>query len=126
VAYSPYGRILFQQKADLAGAGATSSSVIDIHDSTDLWLAAFIVGTPAGTTPTLNVQLDILDAFGNVFSNVLALTQLTGSTKSAQGSLGVHVNGTGSLVLPSSCQITWTLGGTTPKFPATCITLIGR
>lgn len=126
MAYSPYGRIIFQQKADLAGTGTSSSGAIDTHDMTDLWLAAFVVGTPTGTTPTLNVQLDLFDAFGNVFSNVVALTQLTTATTKAYTSVGVHVQGSGSLVIPNQCQVTWTLGGTTPKFPQTCLTLIGR
>jgi hypothetical protein len=125
MAYSPYGRIIFQKQFDASGAGSNSGT-IDTHDVTDLWLAAFVVGTPTGTTPTLSVQLDILDAFGNVFPAALTLTQLTASTTKASASAGVHVAGTGSLVLPSQCQVTWTLGGTTPKFPQSCITLIGR
>lgn len=125
MAYSPYGRTIFQLKADLSGAGSNSGA-IDIHDVTDLWLAAFVIGTPTGTTPTLTVQLDLLDVFGNLFPAALTLTALTASTTKASGSAGVHVTGSGSLVLPSQCQVAWTLGGTAPKFPGACISLIGR
>ena len=132
MSYSPYGRYFWQNKSDITTSSnstalSTVAATIDIHDATDLWLAAFVVGTPTGTTPTLNVQLDVFDYFGNLFSAVLALTQLTGAVKSAQASIGVHVQAGTSLVLPATCQVSWTIGGTAnPKFPGVCISLLGR
>jgi hypothetical protein len=133
MSYSPYGRYLWQYKADITSSNnstalAVPNAAIDIHDATDLWLAAYVIGTPTGTTPTLNVQLDVFDYFGNLFAAELALTQLTGAVTKAQGSIGVHVQGTGtSLVLPATCQVSWTIGGTGgPKFPGVCISLLGR
>jgi hypothetical protein len=83
--------------------------------------------TPTGTAPTLTVQLDVFDDFGNLFPAVLALTQLTTSTLKAQGSVGVHVQGGTSLVLPAQCQVSWTIGGTgSPTWPGLCISLLGR
>jgi hypothetical protein len=132
MSYSPYGRYLWQYKADITGSNnsttlAVPNPPIDIHDATDLWLAAYVIGTPSGTTPTLNVQLDVFDYFGNLFAGVLALTQLTGAVTKAQASIGVHVQAGTSLVLPATCQVSWTIGGTVnPKFPGVCISLLGR
>lgn len=132
MAYSPYGRYFWQQKATITGNGNStalnvSGTPIDIHDATDLWLAVFAPNAPTGTTPTLNVQLDVFDDFGNLFPGVLALTQLTGSVLRAHGSIGVHVQGGTSLVLPAQCQVSWTIGGTVnPTWPGLCISLLGR
>lgn len=133
MAYSPYGRTIWQHQGTIVSSGNSTSlnianAPIDIHDATDLWLAAYAPNAPTGTTPTLNVQLDVYDVFGNLFAAVLALTQLTSATTKAQGSIGVHVQGTGtSLVLPETCQVSWTIGGTaSPTWPGLCISLVGR
>jgi hypothetical protein len=132
MAFSPYGRFVWQHQGTITASGnsttlTTGSVPIDIHDATDLWLAAYAPNAPTGTTPTLTVQLDVLDEFGNIFPGVLALTQLTSSTLKAQGSIGVHVQGGTSLVLPRSCQVSWTIGGTAnPTWPGLCISLLGR
>lgn len=129
MAYSPYGRYVFQQQATIAATGNSTTATgsrIDVTDATDLWLAAFAPNNPTGTTPTLTVQLDVFDDFGNLFPGVLTLTQLTGSTLKAQGSIGVHVQGGTSLVLPRQCQVSWTIGGTNPTWPGLCISLLGR
>lgn len=132
MSYSPYGRYLWQKQFDVTTSSnsttlAVPNAAIDIHDATDLWLAAFVVGSPTGTNPTLNIQLDVFDYFGNLFPAALALTQLTGAVTKAQASIGVHVQAGTSLVLPASCQVSWTIGGTAnPKFPGVCISLLGR
>lgn len=132
MAYSPYGRYFWQHQGTISANGNSTSlnlpgTPIDITDATDLWLAAFAPSNPTGTTPTLTVQLDVFDDFGNLFPGVLALTQLTGSTLKAQGSIGVHVQGGTSLVLPRQCQVSWTIGGTAnPTWPGLCISLLGR
>jgi hypothetical protein len=123
VATPPLGRVLFSKQAALAGAGATSSVAIDIHDVTNLWLAAATTGSATGTTPTLTVQLDLLDPYGNAYPAILALTAIAGAPGHASGSCGLN---TSNLTLPMSCQVTWTLGGTTPAFTNVDITLIGR
>lgn len=126
MAYSPYGRYLWQHQGTLQGAGTSSTGTIDTHDATDLWLEAYLPSAPGGTNPTLTVQLDLLDYFGNVFPAALTLTALSGSTLRAQGSIGVHAQGSGSLVLPAQCRVTWTLAGTSPVFANTSISLLGR
>lgn len=127
MAFSPYGRVLYSSEANLAGAGsATPSGIIDIRDVTDLWLAVYVVGTSTGTSPTLNVQLDVIDNFGNVFPAVLALSQITSAPGHAEASVGLHGYSTNQRTLPSKCQVTYTLGGTNPAYPQVCITLAGR
>jgi hypothetical protein len=132
MAYSPYGRYFWQHQGTINGSGnstllsTSGTTPIDIHDATDLWLAVFAPNNPTGTTPTLNVQLDFFDDFGNAFPGLLTLTQLTTSTLKAQGSIGVHVQGGTSLVLPAQCQVSWTVGGASPVWPGLCISLLGR
>ena len=133
MAYSPYGRYFWQHQGTITSSSNSTTlntptnSPIDIHDATDLWLAVYAPNTPTGTAPTLTVQLDVFDDFGNLFPAVLALTQLTTSTLKAQGSVGVHVQGGTSLVLPAQCQVSWTIGGTgSPTWPGLCISLLGR
>lgn len=132
MAYSPYGRYFWQHQGTITGSSnsttlTTGNVPIDIHDATDLWLSVVAPNAPTGTTPTLTVQLDVFDYYGNLFPGVLALTQLTTSTLKAQGSIGVHVQGGTSLVLPAQCQVSWTIGGTAnPTWPGLCISLLGR
>ena len=132
MSYSPYGRYFWKHQGTINSNGNSTAldianNPIDIHDATDLWLAASAPSAPTGTTPTLTVQLDIFDAFGNLFPAVLTLTQLTSATTKAQGSIGVHVQGGTSLVLPAQCQVSWTIGGTVnPTWPGLCISLLGR
>lgn len=131
MAFSPYGRFIWQFQGAITANGnsttlTTGSVPIDIHNATDLWLAAYAPNNPTGTTPTLTVQLDVLDDFGNLFPGVLALTQLTSSTLKAQASIGVHVQ-SNPFVLPRSCQVSWTIGGSAnPTWPGLCISLLGR
>lgn len=54
-----------------------TSSTFNISAITVAMASAF-VGTPTGTTPTLNIYLDVEDAIGN-WLQVLALVQLTAS-----------------------------------------------
>lgn len=123
MAIYPYGRKVWSTDGvSLAGAGPTSVGPIDIHDVTDLWLAAFVANAPTGTTPSLTVQLDLLDQDGNIYPSVLALTALTAAGHQS-GSCGLH---TSNLVLPMECQVTWTLGGTTPAFTGVTLSLYGR
>jgi hypothetical protein len=123
MAIYPYGRKVWSlDGASLTGAGSTSSAVLDIHDVTDLWLAAFVANAPSGTTPTLTVQIDLLDQDSNVYPAALALTALTAAGHQS-GSCGLH---TSNLVLPMQCQVTWTLGGTNPVFTGATLSLYGR
>jgi hypothetical protein len=126
MSYSPYGRCAWQHAGTLQGAGSASTGPIDVHDATDLWLEASIPTAPGGTSPSLTVQLDAIDAFGNVLPAVLNLAALSGSRLAAQASIGVHIPGAGSLVLPAQIQITWTLAGTNPVFTGAQISLFAR
>jgi hypothetical protein len=119
----------------LSGAGLTSSIAangnsgaiaLDIGDVTDVWLAVYVAGTSTGTSPTLDVQLDVRDPTGNWFPQVMKVTQLTSGPGCASASAGLHIAGNGSVVLPRHCRVAWTVGGTTPVFPQTSISLYGR
>ncbi|WP_037616444.1 hypothetical protein [Streptomyces aureus] len=110
----------------LSGAGSANSGSINITDVADLWLAVYVAGTSTGTTPTLDVQIDVQDPAGNWFAQVAKTVQLTSSPNFTNTSCGLHIGGLGSMVLPNICRVVWTVGGTNPVFPQAAISLIGR
>lgn len=114
----------------LSGAGSTSSPVINLIDISDVWLAVTVVGTPTGTTPTLDVGLDVQDPDGNWYPTVAKIGQLTTTAGRGSAYAGLHMPNVAStsaaLVLPSYGRVTWTLGGTNPVYPQTSIALMGR
>lgn len=110
----------------LSGAGSANSGPINIIDLDNLLLTVVVVGTSTGTTPTLDVQLDIQDPQGNWINQVAKITQMTAGPSSAALSCGLNISGAGSMVLPQFCRVTWTLGGTNPVFPNAFINLLGR
>jgi hypothetical protein len=114
----------------LSGAATTSSPVISLGDISDVWLAVNVQGTPTGTTPTLDVGLDVQDIDGNWFPLAAKIVQLTTAAGRGSAYAGLHMPTVAStsaqIVLPLYGRITWTLGGTTPVYPQTSICLIGR
>lgn len=127
--YTPSARVLF----NLSSSGLTNklsasgnSGSISLMDVTDVWLAVYVAGTSTGTTPTLDVQLDVQDADGHWLPQVTKITQLTAGPGYSSTSAGLHIAGAGSMVLPHWCRVTWTLGGTNPVFPQASICLVGR
>jgi hypothetical protein len=129
--YDPYARMLWSltntgKGTDLSGAGSANSGKIDLKFVTDVWVSVFAAGTSSGTSPTLDVQLDVYDAQGNLIPQVAKITQLTAGPGRAAFSAGLHIAGAGSMVLPRHGQITWTLGGTSPAFPGVEICVYGR
>jgi hypothetical protein len=110
----------------LTASGNSGTVPISLMDVTDVWLAVFVNGIATGTTPTLQVQLDVQDPDGNWFAQVAKTAQLTTTPNYSSISAGLHIASTGSMVLPQFCRVAWTLGGTTPMYPQTSISLIGR
>lgn len=114
----------------LSGAGSANSGAINLIDISDVWLAVTVAGTPTGTTPTLDVGLDVQDPDGNWYPTVAKITQLTTSAGRGSAYAGLHMPNVAStsaaLVLPSYGRVTWTLGGTNPVYPQTSIALMGR
>lgn len=114
----------------LSGAGSANSGQINLIDISDVWLAVAVVGTPTGTSPTLNVGLDVQDPDGNWYPTVAKITALTTTPGTASAFAGLHMpnvaSSSAAFVLPSYGRVTWTLGGTTPVYPQTSIALMGR
>ncbi|MFE9844680.1 hypothetical protein [Streptomyces goshikiensis] len=127
-AYGSVARTLWT----LTGSASTrltasgDSGPINIAAVSDLWLPVYIAGTSTGTSPTLDVQLDVQDCDGHWFPQVAKVTQLTSAPNFTNVSCGLHIAGLGSMVLPQVCRVTWTVGGTNPVFPQASISLIGR
>ncbi|BFP50021.1 hypothetical protein KCMC57_63890 (plasmid) [Kitasatospora sp. CMC57] len=118
---------------NLKGSGTTTtltasgtSGAIDIGDSLCLWLAVTVAGTVTGTSPTLDVQIDLQDVDGNWYAQAAKITQLT-AAGAGHVSVGLDMNGAAAITLPRTVRVTWTIGGTaTPTFPQTSISLTGR
>jgi hypothetical protein len=95
-----------------------------------VWLAVTVAGTPTGTSPTLDVGLDVQDPDGNWYPTVAKITQITTAAGRGSAYAGLHMPNVAStsaaLVLPSFGRVTWTLGGTSPVYPQTSIALMGR
>lgn len=126
-----YARLIWSlsgsgQTSSITASGNSGTAALDIGEVTDVWLAVYVAGTSTGTSPTLDVQLDVRDPAGNWFPQVMKVTQLTSGPGYASASAGLHIAGNGSVVLPRHCRVTWTVGGTTPVFPQTSICLYGR
>jgi hypothetical protein len=110
----------------LSGAATVNGPIVSLTDISDVWLAVTVVGTPTGTTPTLDVGLDVQDPDGNWYPAVAKITQMTTSAGRASAFAGLHMPSTAAMVLPNSGRVTWTLGGTNPVYPQTSIALLGR
>jgi hypothetical protein len=105
------------------------SAVIDLRDVCDVWLAVAVTGAHAGTTPTLDVALDLRDNVQptpNWFLDALEITQITAGPAQQHASGGLHI-ATNPLVLPEAGRIRATIGGTdSPSFAGVTISLFGR
>ncbi|MGW2936069.1 hypothetical protein ACWDA7_30425 [Streptomyces sp. NPDC001156] len=114
----------------LSGAGSANSGPINLIDISDVWLAVAVAGTPTGTTPTLNVGLDVQDPDGNWYPTIAKIAQLTTTAGTGSAFAGLHMpnvaNSSAAFVLPSFGRVTWTLAGTNPVYPQTSIALMGR
>jgi hypothetical protein len=114
----------------LSGVGSANSGSINLIDISDVWLAVTVVGTPTGTSPTLDVGLDVQDPDGNWYPTIAKIAQITGSAGRGSAFVGLHMPNVAStsaaFVLPSFGRVTWTLGGTNPVYPQTSIALMGR
>lgn len=114
----------------LSGAATTNGPTISLGDISDVWLAVNVTGTPTGTTPTLDVGLDVQDADGNWYPTVAKIPQIAGSAGRGSAYAGLHMpnvtSTSAALVLPATGRVTWTLGGTNPVYPQTSICLYGR
>lgn len=86
-------------------------------------LASVTVGTPTGTSPTLDVVVETLDPIGH-WLPVATLTKLTAAAFTYAPTGPGTAN---TYVLGNEIRFRWTIGGTdTPTFPAFAVAVIGR
>lgn len=130
---SHVARTLYNSVAAGAGSPLTASGdstaggtgpVLDLRYVTDVALSV-TAGTPTGTSPTLMVQVDMLDACGNWILGVVKLSANITASGTYQAYGGLHIGSTAAVVLTDRGRVSWTVGGTSPSFPAQ-ISLIGR
>lgn len=132
-AYNPVARTLWTLSGSGLGTTLTASAnsgPISVGSVADLWLAVAVTGTPTGTSPTLDVALDVQDPDGNWYPAVAKIGQLTTTAGRGTAYAGLHMpnvtSTSAALVLPQWCRVAWTLGGTTPGYPGASISLVGR
>lgn len=103
------------------------STAVNICSVTDIALYVAVASAPTGTTPSMTVQVDVLDDDGNVFAQVIKTAAITAAGSAAPVCAGLHGPTAGTyLVLPQWVTVSWTVTGTTPAFPGTEISLYGR
>lgn len=108
-----------------SSATPNAESALDLRFVDDLTVYVN-AGTPAGTSPTLSVQLDVFDDQGNLFPQVAKLSAaLTSSGGVAWFSAGRH-NATSQIVFPAWGRISWVVTGTSPSFTGAEIAVYGR
>lgn len=111
-----------------AVSASGSSGPVGVAAWENFWLS-LVTGTPAGTTPTLALHVDGVDPFGNVIPDIVTLPagfSLTTAAGAAQCSFGVN-GGSGLLAcVPALIQVRWVVGGATPSYPGTQVSLFGR
>lgn len=114
----------------LTASGDSGTPLVDLRYASALWLAVSVTGTVAGTTPTLDVYLDVMDAAGDWFTHVAHATPQLTAAGQAQVSTGLFLPsgaGLAPLVLPEYGRVSWAVGGTAnPKFDGAVISLYGR
>lgn len=114
----------------LSVSGSSGATPINLIDISDVWLAVTVAGAPTGTTPTLDVGLDVQDPDGNWYPTIAKIAQITTAAGRGSAYAGLHmpISGTASaaVVLPSGGRVSWTISGTNPVYPQTSIALMGR
>lgn len=113
--------------AEIGGVPATVSASGNSDPITigraDRVLAFVQVGSPTGSSPTLNVVVETREPSG-VWLPVITLTQLTAASYTYAAAGPGTAN---TYVLGDQVRFRWTLGGTsTPTFPSFVVSLIGR
>jgi hypothetical protein len=129
--YEPTARLLWRSTLtdgwSSTLAATQRSGDINLRHVTDVWLAVAVAGAVAGTTPTLDVSLELRDGEQppNWFAGVLAVSQVTPTATSGHVSGGLH-NATKPLVLPEFGRIAAVVGGAGASFTKVSISLYGR
>lgn len=93
----------------------------DISDVQRL-MASVETGTPTGTSPTLNLYLDVLDPIGNWLA-VISFVQLTAASYTYAP---VGPGTANTYVLTDRARFRWVVGGTDPSFPAVAVSAVGH
>jgi hypothetical protein len=111
--------VLAQTSAAVTSSGSTGR--LNVENGVSTLAVNVNVAAVAGTSPTLNVYLEGLDAVGNWYL-LWQPAQITvaGSVPTSVGP-GCATN----VVVPPSVRFRWVLGGTSPSFTFS-VSIVGR
>lgn len=103
-----------------------NSGVINVMPYQNIALLIAALGTPTGTSPTLQFTVTAEDNQGNQFSLGTG-AQSTSITAAGNQmlSLGLGLSST-PIFIPQLVLVSWVVGGTTPSFPNVQVSLYGR
>jgi hypothetical protein len=100
-----------------------NSDDFDVRDITTAMFSAQ-VGTPSGTTPTLDVYLDVKDIYGN-YLQVAHLVQFTSTGAYSYAPVGPGTANT--YAFTEKARFRWVIGGSGgPSYPGCGFALCGR
>ncbi|UOB09070.1 hypothetical protein MQE23_08395 [Streptomyces sp. HP-A2021] len=110
--------------AGVTNATSGLTGAIDVSRISNGLLIVTVANAPTGTSPTLAVFFDVLDATGTTWVQTSSATSIGGALLTTAGfTYGVINNG---YVLTNRGRIRWTLGGTTPSFTGVSFSIHGR
>lgn len=121
--------LTLNSSTDHVTAGVTNATTgrtgaIDVSRISNGLLIVTVADAPTGTSPTLAVFFDVLDATGTTWVQTSSATSIGGALLTSAGfTYGVINNG---YVLSNLGRIRWTLGGTTPSFTGVSFSIHGR
>lgn len=110
--------------ANITNATTGRTGAIDVSRISNGLLIVTVANAPTGTSPTLAVFFDVLDATETTWVQTSPATSIGGSLLTSSGyTYGVINNG---YVLGNSGRIRWEVGGTTPSFTGVSFSIHGR
>jgi hypothetical protein len=110
--------------ANTVNATTGQTGPIDISRISNGLLVVTAGNAPTGTSPTLAVFFDVLDATGTTWVQTSAATSIGGALLTTSGyTYGQLSNG---YTLTNLGRIRWEVGGTTPSFTGVSFSIHGR
>lgn len=108
-----------------SGPSNLGPGLIDVSAIGQGLLIVNVANAPAGTSPTLNFQLMVQDAYGHYAAVTVQTGGIFGSTPiTAAGTYAAALSS--AVIAAYTAKLAWTAGGTSPSFTGVSINVYGR